>query len=274
MTTPGNDPFMTPRPPGQGTPSSPAPYGTPDGQGYGAPAGQPYGGSASQPYGTPGAPQYGAAAPQPYGASAWQQAAPPIRRTRGAKILTFLGVGTGVIALALLVVGFGQITSAVASSSDQIAGTIVTVPSPGSRDAELAAGSTYEIWANRSETFSASVVDVVVTDPSGADVVLSEAITAPNLSDLGIEPVGRFTATEAGTYTLIVGEGADEVALTSAGALDDLVSTLTSAGLLLIGGFVLGALGFLMVLAGAIWWGVTASSNRKARALGAGYPVR
>ena len=285
MTNPGNDPFTTPPPPGQGSPSTPppygVPYGVPGGQTYGAPTGQPYGTPgapqygtpAPQPYGTPGGPQYGAPAPQPYGAPGWQQPAPSVRKTRGAKILTFLGVGLGLLSLVLLVVGFSQIASAVATGATVLTEKIVSVPSPGTRDTELAAGSTYEIWATQSTTFSPSVTDVTVTDPTGAVVALSGATTAPDMSDLGIELVGRFTTTETGTYTLTVGEGADEVVLTSAGALDDLVSTLTSGGGMIVGGFLLGSLAFFMTVAGAIWWGVAASNNRKARALGAGRPV-
>ncbi|MBD9700346.1 hypothetical protein IGS67_12765 [Flavimobilis sp. GY10621] len=276
MTTPGNDPFTTPPPPGQGSPTTP-PYGVPDGQTYGAPTGRPYGAPqhgapAPQPYGTPGGPQYGAPAPQPYGAPGWQQPAPSVRKTRGAKILTFLGIGLGLVSLVLLVVGFSQITSAVAQGTTELTETIVTVPSPGTRDTELAAGSTYEIWATQSTTFSPSVTDITVTDPTGAVVALSGATNAPDLSDLGIDLVGRFTTTETGTYTVTVPEGAD-VVLTSAGAFDDLVSTLTAGGGMLVGGFLLGSLAFLMTVAGAIWWGVAASNNRKARALGAGRPV-
>lgn len=286
MTTPGNDPFMTPPPPGQGGPSSTPSSPVPGSHGYGSPAGPVPGSTgapqygAPQPYTTPGAPQpYGAPGAQPYGAqqygpAGWQQpGTPAIRKTRGAKILTFVGVGLGVVALALLVTGFSRIAAAVAGGPSEIAQTIVSVPSPGMADADLTAGDTYEIWASQSTTFSPSVTDVLVVAPSGAEIPLTGATEAPDMSDLGFELLGRFTPTESGTHTLSVGEGADEVTLVPAGAFDDILEGLTGAGGMLVGGFLLGGLSFFLVVGGAIWWAVAASSNRKARAFGAGYPT-
>ncbi|QIK83612.1 PPC domain-containing protein [Sanguibacter sp. HDW7] len=273
MTMPGSDPYSTPTPgPGAPPPPTAAPtYGVPAGQPYGAPAGQPYGAPAAQPYPTSGgyAPAPGGYGQPQYGAPAWQPA-PRMRKTLGAKILTFTGLGLSIVAVVMLVVGIGRIAETAPASLTELADSIASADTPGSTQVALTAGSTYEIWTSRSTSAFLDVDDILVTTPSGGTVAVVGATGDVSVNDLNASIVGRVTAPESGTYTIDVTSDMGVLTFMPNGTFDDLLTGFMAGTGLILGSLAVGGLGFCLLLAGAIWWGVAASNNRRVRALGGG----
>lgn len=293
MTTPGHEPSSTPPPPSghgaqppygtQGTPygqpQPSAPYGAPAYGAPSAPGAQPYGapGGQGQPFGAPGS-QHGAsgqpyAAPtQPYGAPGWQQPAPRMRKTLAAKIFTFLGIALGIGSIAMGVSGVASIQGALPADPAEWSESLTSIESPGTGTLAATAGTTYEFLT--SGTASSSDYEYVyVAGPSGAEVEI-RAVSASSLSSNGIDVsrFAQFTATETGTHTIEVGEGFDGVVIMKGGTFDNLFGDFATGAGLILGAVVVGGLGFVLLLIGAIWWGVAAANNRKVRAQGDGGP--
>lgn len=266
MTTPGNDPYSTPTP-GPGVPPPPAaPYGAPTGPPY-PPQAAP-GGYGQAPGGYGQAPG-GYGQPQ-YGPPAWQRPAPTLRRTLGARLLTFTGLVLSLAGVALLVVGIGRLADSFPGDIRDWVTSVAAVDTPGTTEVALTGGSTYELWTTRIDAAFADAGDVVVTGPSGEQVPVRSVAGDVSSTDLNASILGRLTVPETGTYTFTVTESLGVLTLMPDGTFDEIVTGFMTGTGLVLGSFVVGGIGFCLLLAGGIWWGVAASNNRKVRALGTG----
>lgn len=199
--------------------------------------------------------------------------------TKGAKILTFSGIGVlviGVIALVAAImmlfsiVPSGLLTSSGAPGSETIANTDV----PGSTSITSQGNTAYTVWAVSDEggRFSTTRKDVEVRGPDGQVVALrTPSVSASSsVNSFRTEAFGEFQATAAGTYEITVSAATttnaeERVFVTEAMQFGSFITGLFgTVGLMFlgIGGLIVG---FGIALGGTIWW-ITANNKKKRQA--------
>jgi hypothetical protein len=222
------------------------------------------------PYGAPqhGTPPYGA---PPYGAP--QYGAPPARKRKGPRILTFVGAGilvVGVVVGIFGVVGLAQNASGfiptgiVAEDGGQGPDALAFTEVPGTASFEVTSAGgylLYEVSSSAAGQLGAS--DVAVTGPDGpVDASVSGTSQQAELNGRNLRVLGAFTADQPGTYEIEVAPAAqvqDVAVAVGTPITDDAMEGLGAGALTALAGFVLGGLGFLLLLAGVIWWAVAGS---------------
>ena len=222
--------------------------------------GHEYAAGPTQPPPTAGA-QYGYPAPYP--------PAPRPRKT-GPKVLTFTGVA---VLVAGLVAGIVGVVGAAGGIADLLPTDLVTTEGTAGSDA-IALGASTEPLAFDVPEEGAYLVFEVSQDQSArlpASAVTAQGPTGP----VGIEPpdqtgalptngwsvfpVGVLVPQETGPHTLVVDEAVatGDVGLAVSGPLNvDNAAGIGSSGLVALLGFLVGGLGFLLLIAGIIWWAV------------------
>jgi hypothetical protein len=201
--------------------------------------------------------------PAPY------QPAPRPRKT-GPKILTFSGVA---VLVAGVIAGIVGVAGAAGGIADLLPTDLVTDEGTAGSDA-LALGPSTEPLTFDVEDRGAYLVFEVSQDESARlpiSAVTAEGPTGPvsvepsdqsgSLSTNGwsVFAVGVLVPMETGSHTLSVDQNiaADDVSLAvSAPINEDSVAGLGGSGLVILLGFLAGGLGFLLLIAGIIWWAV------------------
>ncbi|MGC5615339.1 hypothetical protein [Georgenia sp. Z1491] len=202
-------------------------YGAPQG-GYGAPQGG---------YGSPQG-GYGQAPGNPYAQGDGVMPGRQQKSTTGPKVVTFIGIGLIVLAIAGVVFGISRIGSLVSDADFETVGA-------GGAQIEAEAGEEWALYASDGGSPEARTQSCEVVGPDGASVPLST--TGTDISVNEYELGHRFTTPQAGTYSVtcdqsaFVGHniGAGEIAAPIVG---------------LVGGILGGILGVVMTIIGAIWW--------------------
>ncbi|GGM23599.1 hypothetical protein ACFQBY_18580 [Promicromonospora citrea] len=213
-----------------------------------------------------------AADPQQHAApSPGQQYPAPARpRKTGPKVLTFVGVGVLVLGIVLGVVGGVGTARGIA---DMVPADLVTAQGTAGSDAIGVEQSTTPLTFEATEP-GAYIVYEVSRGP--AALLAPSAVTAEGpggpvhimppdqsgalpINGWSVYPLGVIGLEDPGSHTLVVDERmATPDAAIAVGAPLDVDSTLAigTGGLVLLGGFLLGGLGFALTVAGAIWWAV------------------
>ncbi|MFD2792036.1 hypothetical protein ACFS27_00600 [Promicromonospora vindobonensis] len=204
-----------------------------------------------------------------YGYPAQYAPAPRPRKT-GPKVLTFTGVA---VLVAGVIAGIVGVVGAAGGIADLLPTDLVTTEGTAGSDAIALETSTEPLTFDASDE-GAYLVFEVSQDQSArlpASAVTAEGPNGP----VGIEPpdqtgalptngwsvfpVGVVVPQETGPHTLVV-DGAvasPDVGLAVSGPLNvDSVAGIGSSGLVVLVGFLVGGLGFLLLIAGIIWWAV------------------
>lgn len=208
----------------------------------------------------------------------------PRTSTTGARVLTGLGVLTLVVAVVLAVVGVRSIGSVVADPLESGPGSIVIARGEAGTPLELdaEAGRTYSLVSidRTSGRTMPSSTDVTGPDGSPTRVVPASDSTNLDLDGASITRFASFTTGSAGTYTIEVVSSQSrswDVAVVDPSAVEDLARDLGVGVVLVVAGVLAGLLGLALTVAGAIWWGVRRSNQKKVAASmhgGYGYPPR
>lgn len=198
-----------------------------------------------------GQPQYGAQSAQAgHGQSAYgqpggyyAQGGTPKRGGRGGKIAFFIGLGMMLLGLILTIIGFTTVAGTVMEGVDtnsgglpnQFTGT-TTIPGGDGQGAMIMA-------------MNGTDPSCTVTSPSGADVPLNESASSSQTQDgVSVETVGLFQAEESGSYTV------DCTGAEAFGYVPVDAGEIMTGGALILGGMLIGGLGFLVGLIGLIIW--------------------
>lgn len=215
------------------------------------------------------APQQQAGPGMAHGYPPQYQQAPRPRKT-GPKILTFAGLA---VLVAGVIGGAVGITGAAGGIADLMPTDLVTTEGTAGSDAlalgpstapvtfdvqEEAAYIVYEVSDGASARLPISAV--TAEGPNGPlSITPPDQVSAVPVNGWSVFPVGVLVTDGTGTYTLAVDPrlAADDVSIAVGGALNaDSVSGIGSSGIILLVGFLAGGLGFLLLLAGIIWWAV------------------
>ncbi|SDC23008.1 hypothetical protein SAMN05216410_1433 [Sanguibacter gelidistatuariae] len=252
--------------PGQ---QQPNPFGAP-GPGVPGPGGQ------AGPYGQPG--PYG---PGPYGPGPYGQpglygqppvpSRPPATSTTGPKVMTFIGIGLILVAVAALIVGITQVAGAISGVTNPANSpyALAHATLPGSLEFHGGAGEDYALLYTTTSAGSIDVNDLEVIGPDGAkiDVSLSSFTFDKNTTNSqSSSRAATFTAPEDGVYTVsVTGGSADasgSIAVVNASELATIFGKTAIGVVFIVGAALCGVLGLGLTIAGAIWWNL----RRKARA--------
>jgi hypothetical protein len=209
---------------------------------------------------------------QPGGAQAYPgpySPAPKPRKT-GPKILTFSGVA---VLVAGVIAGIVGVAGAAGGIADLLPTDLVTTEGTAGSDA-LAFGPSTEpltfdvqeegaylvFEVSQGETARLPVSAVTAEGPSGP-VSVEPADQSGSLStnDWSVFSVGVLVPAETGSHTLLVDESvaADDVSLAVSAPLNaDSVAGIGGSGIVILIGFLVGGLGFVLLIAGIIWWAV------------------
>lgn len=219
---------------------------------------------------------------QPPGAAYGSPA--PRTSTTGGRVLTGLGVLTLVVAVVLAVVGVRAIATVVADPLERGPGSIVIARGEAGEPLELdaEAGRTYSLVSidRTSGRTLPSSTDVTGPDGSPTRVVPADDATNLDIDGSSITRFASFTAGSSGTYTIEVVSSQSrswDVAVVDPSAVESLARDLGVGVVLVVAGVLAGLLGLALTVAGAIWWGVRRSNQKKAAASvpgGYGYPPR
>lgn len=228
--------------------------------------------------------------PQPGTPGGWQpqagpyMPAPPKTSTRGAQILTLLGVLALVVAVVVGVVGIKTLSDAVTDPLRPAAGSIVIArgPSDAPLTLDAEAGRTYSLVAVDPTSAASVAATADVTGPDGEPVrvVPVDEKTHLSLDGFTVSRFASFTTTSAGTYTIDVVSSVSrswDVAVADPGAVDDLARDLVVGVVLIVAGVIGAGIGLVLSISGWIWWAVRRSNQRKVAAVQAGaygYPPR
>ncbi|MGC5628132.1 hypothetical protein ACPYO6_07775 [Georgenia sp. Z1344] len=204
-------------------------------QGQGGYGNQAYGNQPQGGYGNPGG--YGAAA-NPYGAGDGVMPGRTQRSTTGPKIVTFIGLGLIVLAIAAIIFAVGRIGGLVSDAD-------FTTVGPGGAQIEAEAGEEWALYATNSENPEAQTQTCQVSGPDGAQVSLDDPSTDITVNDYSLGH--RFTTDQAGTYTVTCNESAFVGHNVSGG---EIAAPIVG----IIGGILGGILGVIMLIIGVIWW--------------------
>lgn len=195
---------------------------------------------------------------------------PPKPRKTGPKILTFSGVA---VLVAGVIAGIVGIAGAAGGIADLVPTDLVTAEGAAGSDA-LAVGPTTEPLAfdvadegaylvfEVSQNSSAVVpVSAVTVDGPTGPVSVEPSTESGQLSSNGwsVFPVGVLVPVESGAHTLSVepDAAADGVSLAVSAPIDaESFAGLGGSGIAILLGFLAGGLGFLILIAGIIWWAV------------------
>lgn len=197
------------------------------------------------------------------------QPAPRPRKT-GPKILTFSGVAVLVAGVIAGAVGFA---GAAGSIADLLPTDLVTTEGSAGSDALTVGPSTepvtfdvegdgayiiYEV--SQGESARLPISAVTAEGPNGpVSITPPDQIAMLPTNGWSVFPVGILVPTETGSHTLFVDESVagDDVGLAVGVPLNaDSAAGIGGSGLLLLLGFLVGGLGFLLLIAGIIWWAV------------------
>lgn len=217
----------------------------------------------------PEGPAPGTGAPPPTPAEGRTYPAPRPRRT-GPKVLTFSAVAVLVVGMILGVVGFAGAARGIV---DLVPTDLVTSEGTAGSDALALGPSTTPVAFDVREKGAYLVLEVS-QDPSSrlpASAVGAEGPSGPvrisrpeqsgslEVNGWSVFPVGVLVPDEEGTYAIVVDprEAADDVSIAVSGPFNaDSVAGIGGSGLVLLIGFLLGGLGFAMLIAGIVWWAV------------------
>lgn len=210
--------------------------------------------------------------PAPGGAQGYPalyQPAPRPRKT-GPKILTFSGVA---LLVAGIIAGIVGVAGAAGGLADLLPTDLVTTEGTAGSDAlalglstepltfEVEGAGAYLVFeVSQGETARLPISAVTAEGPSGpVSIEPSDQSGALPTNGWSVFPVGVLVPTETGSHTLLVAENvaADDVGLAVSAPLnEDSVAGLGGSGLTILIGFLVGGLGFLLLIAGIIWWAV------------------
>ena len=197
------------------------------------------------------------------------QQAPRPRKT-GPKILTFSGVA---VLVAGVIAGIVGVAGAAGGIADLLPTDLVTAEGTAGSDALALGPSTVPLTfdaqdegaylvfeVSQSESARLPVSAVTAEGPSGP-VRVEPSDQSGRLSSNGwsVFPVGVLVPSGAGSHTLLVDASvaADDVSLAVSTPLNaDSVAGIGGSGIVLLIGFLVGGLGFLLLIAGIIWWAV------------------
>lgn len=202
---------------------------------------------------------------------------PPKTSTRGARILTLLGVLALVVAVVVGVVGIRTLSDAVTDPLRPSAGSIVIArgPSDAPLTLEAEAGRTYSLVALDRTSAASVAATASVAGPDGAPVRVVPVDESTHLSVDGytVSRFASFTTTTAGTYTIDVVSSVArswDVAVADPGAVDDLARDLVVGVVLVVAGVIGAGIGLVLSISGWIWWAVRRSNQRKVAAVQSG----
>lgn len=217
----------------------------------------------------PERPAPGTSQPLPAPGGRQSYPAPRPRRT-GPKVLTFSAIAVLVVGMIVGVVGFAGAARGIV---DLVPTNLVTSEGTAGSDA-LALGSSTTPLPFDVQEQGAYLVLEVSQDPSSrlpASAVSAEGPGGPvrinrpeqsgslEVNGWSVFPVGVLVPDEEGTYTILVDPqvAADDVGIAVSGPFNaDSVAGIGGSGIVLLVGFLLGGLGFAMLVAGIIWWAV------------------
>jgi hypothetical protein len=212
--------------------------------------------------------------PQPapgtaYGYPAPYQQPPRPRRT-GPKILTFTGLA---VLVAGGIAGVVGIAGAAGGIADLVPTNLVTTEGTAGSDALALGPSTTPLTFDVQDEGAFLVYEV--SDGASARLPISAvtaegpngplSITPPDqvgslpVNGWSVFPVGVLVPDETGSHTVVVDPqlAADDVSVAVSGPLNaDSVAGIGDSGLVFLLGFLVGGLGFLLLIAGIIWWAV------------------
>lgn len=250
------------------------PYGPPQPP-QNQPPQPPYGPPAQPDYGPPGyaAPAYGAPA---YGPPGYRPPAPKPTSTKGPKITFWIGVAVLAVATVVGVLAVraiaGVIPTDVISSDGSPGGAVLgVVDVPGSGEVTLEQGtySFYLITQDRDTTLSGSPT---VTTPSGAveRPGTGGSSSYQNFNSHRAELVAVFEADRSGVHTIEVPDtldgGGGRLYITQGASMGEFLGDVFSGVFGIIACAGLGLTGFVLVVVGAIMWGVRRGNARRAAA--------
>lgn len=212
-----------------------------------------------------------------------------VRTRRGPKVLIIIGGALTAIGAIAFVVGFVVIGATLFETVDEgldpTSKLDLTVDLPGEGTVRLepdryqvvAVGPTLTTVSGRMSDAGGQDVDrlpfadpdVTVTGPDGQELALEppdiERLShAPGLDTVGLS---EFTVTTAGDYTITVtGEPGPvtQVGIGEAKSLWEEAQGWVAGMLITFAGAGLGSIGFMLLLAGIIWWLIARSSTRMA----------
>lgn len=203
--------------------------------------------------------------------------APPRTSTRGARILTLIGVLVLVVAVVVGVVGIKTLSDTVSDPLRPATGSVVIArgPSDASLTLEAEAGRTYSLVAidPTSAATVAATADVTGPDGEPVRVVPVDESTHLSLDGYTVSRFASFTTTSAGTYTIDVVSSVTrswDVAVADPGAVDDLARDLVVGVVLVVAGVIGAGVGLVLSISGWIWWAVRRSNQRKVAAVQSG----
>ncbi|ACZ21676.1 hypothetical protein Sked_17490 [Sanguibacter keddieii DSM 10542] len=206
----------------------------------------------------------------------------PKTSTTGGRVLTLLGVLALVVATVLLIIGIRSIADVVADPLDGGPGSIVIARGEAGQPLELdaEAGRTYSLVSidRTSGRTMPSSTEVTAPDGSPTRVVPEDDSTDLDLNGASVTRFASFTAGPAGTYTIDVVSSQTrswDVAVVDPSAVEGLARDIGVGVVLVVAGVLGGLLGLALTVAGAIWWGVRRSNQKKvaaSSASGYGYP--
>lgn len=216
----------------------------------------------------------------------WLPPAPRQASTRGAKILTFSGIG--VFILGLIGIGFSIFviasivpTAILTATGGPGSEVITTSDVPGQTTVQGTAGSSYTVWTVSKTTTPAQTErpNVEIDDADGNSINLrGPSVTgATTHQTYAAKSLATFTTPTSGAYTLTVTRSPDNdndewIFVSPAQDFGSFFTGIfSSVGLMILGtgGLVVGiGLG----LGGGVWWAITVSNNKKPRGIPQHYP--
>ena len=195
---------------------------------------------------------------------------PPRPRRTGPKILTFTGLA---VLVAGVIAGVVGVAGAAGGIADLLPSDLVTTEGTAGSDALALGPSTTPVTFDVQEEAAYLVYEV--SDGASARLPISAvtaegpngplSITPPDQVGLvpvngwSVFPVGVLVSDGTGSYTVTVDPqlAADDVSIAVGGPLNaDSVAGIGGSGLVILIGFLVGGLGFLLLIAGIIWWAV------------------
>jgi len=210
--------------------------------------------------------------PTPGGQYMYPDPSRPAARPRrtGPKVLTFTAIA---ILLAGVVAGIVGVVGAAGGIADLLPTDLVTTEGTAGSDA-LALGPTTEpvpfdvqadgaylvFEVSRGESARLPVASVTADGPTGpVSIEPPDQTGALPTNGWSVFPVGVLVPSETGPHTLAVDEtvAADDVSIAVSGPINaDSVAGIGGSGIVVLLGFLVGGLGFLLLIAGIIWWSV------------------
>lgn len=206
------------------------------------------------------------------------RAAPVKTSTKAGKILTFTGIGIGVVATGLVVLAVMLFTSIV---GDLPRATIASASNDFTAS-NLKAGTSYVIFpsvttstyvsgngthSRSTSTYAPDISadELEIIGPNGQAIRLEQSDINSILSGL-TNPVGTLAVADEGTYRFYPPNSAPaklELNLVPTTVLDRVLSKATGALVSFLAALVLGFLGFVFLVWGIVLWAMRASQARK-----------